>query len=531
MNKFHFKYLLIAALLATTALIGCGGGGGGGGGGGVDPTAGSLVIPASAQFAVPSTYTSEPGAFPTVGPNVELTLNNFTNTSEALMVFANMSNSQQQLTWNVDKLSTAASRRDSVVLKKNIVDNSGPVSQEHSFHLMLRQQAQRQQRFGQAAPSSLRASTRAVAVNDEQSFTVYVSNDQTETITAVCKNTELLAGTDKRFHIFVEKSSASKPYIDYVAGKLAENWQNIYLKNRQIFGEEPTGVLDNGVNATDFYIVISPKVFTAGYFFTGDLNLTSVTPTSNQKKIFFLQLENITTDDERDRSINTLSATMAHEFQHMIHFWQRGSNSDIWLEEAMSGYAEYINGYRIENKNNQSKALQVNFYFERVSEIQLDVWHSSTDSDAVVNSHYGKVFLFGVWLAQNYGASGSVVSLLKSKTSDVAAIEAFTGKNFGELYSKFMLALIINNPAADNDGYGIDELDLKSLRTFDYGLKDVQLTGPHVDSVGATVESLARPTIAPRAAVYVKVVDGDGSSVWLASTLPAGTALYQLRKD
>ncbi len=530
MKKVHFRYLLIVALLATAALVGCGGGGGGGGGVVVDP---GLTIPTSNQFALPALYSSESGAFPTIGPNVELTLNNFTNTSEALMVFVNMSGSTQQLTWNVDKLSAAANMRGNEVLKKSLVDNSGPVSPEHSFHLMLRHQAQRQRRFGQT-PVTLRASTRAVAVGEKQSFTVYVSDSQTESITAVCKKTGLLAGTDKNYHIFVDENSANQAKINYVVDQLANNWSGdgkIYAKNRQIFGEEPTGVLDNGVDATDFYIVVSPKVFTAGYFFTGDLNLTTVTPTSNQKKIFFLQLDTIGTDDESNRMVDTLSATMAHEFQHMIHFWQRGSNSDIWLEEAMSGYAEYANGYRIETRNNQSKALQVNLYFDRVSDTRLDVWHSSSDSDLVVNAHYGKVFLFGIWLAQNYGSSGSMAALLKNKTTDVAAIEAFTGKSFGELYSKFMLALILNNPVVDNDGYGIDGLSLTSSYDFDYSLKSVQLTGPAVDTVGATVESLARPTIAARAAVYVKVTSGDGSDVWLAANLPAGTALYQLRKD
>jgi len=283
------------------------------------------------------------------------------------------------------------------------------------------------------------------------------------------------------------------------------------------------------VNATDFYIVISPKVFTAGYFYTGDLNLTSVTPTSNEKKIFFLKLESIALDVDRDRAINLLSATMAHEFQHMIHFWQRGSSSDIWLEEAMSGYAEYINGFRIENRLNQSKALQANYYFNQVNDVKLDAWHAGNDLDSTVNAHYGKVFLFGIWLAQNCNKN-SMIQLLQSKTSDVQAVEEFTGKNFGELYSKFMLALIVNNPLVANDGYGIDGLDLTASYPFDNKLSSVKLTGPLTSSVAATLESSASPTIAPRAAVYVKVIIGDGSDLWLSATLPSGTALFQLHK-
>lgn len=523
MNRFHFKYLLLTALVALTSLTGCGGGGGGGGG--VNPLVVAPIIPAASQIALPSGRSSE--AYPTIGPNVELELKNFTATSEALLVFVNMSESAQQLSYEVDKLSTAASRRASAVIRKNRNEDAKAISPEQAFHLRLRQQAQRQPKPRQSS-SGLRASMRALALNDEKSFTIYVSDTKTEKITAICWHTEKLAATDKNFHIFVDENNNKMADIGYIVDKIADNWKNIYVKDREIFGEEPTGILDNGVDATDFYIVLSEKVFTAGYFFTGDLNLTSQSPTSNEKKIFFLQLD---PKDEKDLAANVLSATMAHEFQHMIHFLQRGSHSDIWLEEAMSGYAEHINGFRIENKINQLKALQANSYFDQVNEIRLDIWHSSSDSNEVINSHYGKVFLFGVWLAQNYGSNGSVVSLLKNQTNDVAAIEAFTGKNFGEIYSRFMLALIVNNPDAANDGYGIKGLNLTGKYDFDHGLTSIPLTGPIVDSVYATDYSLAKPVIAPRAAFYVRVTKGDDSGLWLAATLPPGTALYQLRQE
>lgn len=523
MNRFYFKCLLLTVLVTLVALTGCGGGGGGGVG--ANPPAVPLIIPTANQIALPSSYSSD--AYPTISSNVELELKNFAATSEALMVFVNMSDSAQQLSYNVDKLSLAASRRDSAVLRKSQSEDTKEISPEQAFHLRLRQQAQRQPKPGQSS-SPLRASTRAVALNGEEGFTLYVSNTDTQKTTAVCRHTELLAGTDKFFHIFVDKNSNGAANIGYIVSKIADNWKSIYVKNREIFGEEPTGTLENGVNATDFYIVLSPKVFTAGYFFTGDLNLASQSPTANEKKIFFLQFDS---NEEKDLAVNVLSATMAHEFQHMIHFLQRGNSSDVWLEEALSGYAEHINGFRIDNKINQSKALQANYYFSRVSELKLDAWHSTSDSDAVVNSHYGKVFLFGVWLAQNYGNNGSVVSLLKNQANDVAAIEAFTGKNFGEIYSKFMLALIVNNPDTANDGYGIKGLNLTGSYNFDYGMSTVTLSGPAVDSLYATSASLSKPVIASRAAAYVRVTKGDGSGLWLAATLPPGTALYQLRKD
>ena len=39
-----------------------------------------------------------------------------------------------------------------------------------------------------------------------------------------------------------------------------------------------------------------------------------------------------------------IQATLAHEFQHMIH-WYTDMNEDTWLNEGFSMLAELINGY------------------------------------------------------------------------------------------------------------------------------------------------------------------------------------------
>lgn len=44
---------------------------------------------------------------------------------------------------------------------------------------------------------------------------------------------------------------------------------------------------------------------------------------------------------------------------------------------------------------------------------------------AVFNAGYGKAYLFGIWLAQNYGSNGSVKTLLTQQGNDKAAIVVF----------------------------------------------------------------------------------------------------------
>ena len=37
-------------------------------------------------------------------------------------------------------------------------------------------------------------------------------------------------------------------------------------------------------------------------------------------------------------------ATLAHEFQHLIH-WGRDSDEEAWIDEGLSGYAEESGGF------------------------------------------------------------------------------------------------------------------------------------------------------------------------------------------
>jgi hypothetical protein len=222
---------------------------------------------------------------------------------------------------------------------------------------------------------------------------------------------------------------------------------------------------------------------------------------------------------------------MAHEFQHMIHFYQKMNLNDpaYWLDEAMSGYAEQVNGYKIENGQNQSKALQAQKYFEYVNRISVNEWHAQNDSNDIINAHYGKAYLFGTWLAQNYGTSGSVQNLLSLQLTEEAAVAAFTGETFDKTAAKFLMAMLVN----DSTGgiYGINGLDLTNTYSFGSGWADVTLTGPAMTSVDFSGATSGSPTLLPYTAAYVRISNGNGSALNVSANLPTGVSLFQLRKN
>jgi len=493
-----------------------------------------IGVPADAEFTPPSGYASL--AFPKKDSSVQLVMPAFTAASEAWVILMNRSSGNLTPSWSVPQSVSGALRPSVIENPQEFYDSSLPTSEELSFHLKLRKFRSLPASGG--VSGSIRPSLRAVAINDDLTFKAYISGSTAiSTVNARCRFISQMSNGSRAF-FFVDLDDLALSGIDSVLSGLDTKWatavSGIFDTNRNIFGTEPPGTLnssnlDDYNTNSDIYILISRKIYTAGYFWGTDLYPATVFSESNHKKIFFLQLSSSISD--LNREINDLSATIAHEFQHMIHFWQKRNlpQPDAWLDEAMSGYAEYINGFRIENQNNQSKALQANYYFERVGSIRVDKWHLDTDTNLVMSAHYGKAFLFGSWLAQNYGSNGSVQNLLSVQLTEKPAVEAFTGESFDKTFAKFMLAMAVNNSAGGI--YGFKGLDLTATYSFGDGLSPVTLTGPARRTVSVAIAGdSASPAISPYAAAYVNIIDGNGGNVTVNATLPTGVSLFQLQK-
>jgi hypothetical protein len=485
------------------------------------PTAGTI----SYEFSLPAGYASV--AYPVTDSSANLALANFSSTSEAWLVLINRSAGTLSPSWSAAR--AVGNVRANVFADASPSPSGEPISDEHRFHLMLRELKNKLPKPQTGIPA-IRGSVRAVSLEEQQNFTAYTTGFVLSTFPATCKRINDISGTNKKVYFFLDNDDVSRTGVNTVLDGLATAWANIYATNRTVFGAEPENTL-NGLNVNDFYILISSKIYTAGYFYSGDFypKTTSGVAYSNEKKLFNIQYP--TDSQDLNRSITDLSATMAHEFQHMIHFYQKMNLNDpaYWLDEAMSGYAEQVNGYKIENGQNQSKALQAQKYFEYVNRISVNEWHAQNDSNDIINAHYGKAYLFGTWLAQNYGTSGSVQNLLSLQLTEEAAVAAFTGETFDKTAAKFLMAMLVN----DSTGgiYGINGLDLTNTYSFGSGWADVTLTGPAMTSVDFSGATSGSPTLLPYTAAYVRISNGNGSALNVSANLPTGVSLFQLRKN
>jgi hypothetical protein len=75
-----------------------------------------------------------------------------------------------------------------------------------------------------------------------------------------------------------------------------------------------------------------------GYFSSEDEYPTTINPFSNEREMFYISLEG-----EVSGSAD-YNSTLAHEFQHMIHWYQHPVDLS-WTNEGMSVLAQHINGF------------------------------------------------------------------------------------------------------------------------------------------------------------------------------------------
>jgi immune inhibitor A len=122
--------------------------------------------------------------------------------------------------------------------------------------------------------------------------------------------------------------------------KLAKTFENeIFITGRTFFGSEWSPGIDGDPH---IYVLFATRlgIGIAGYFSSADEMHPLAHEYSNAHEMFVLNSDNVQMGE-----VYTLS-TLAHEFQHMIH-WNLDRNETTWLNEGLSQLAEFLNGYPV----------------------------------------------------------------------------------------------------------------------------------------------------------------------------------------
>ncbi len=220
--------------------------------------------------------------------------------------------------------------------------------------------------------------------------------------------------------------------VDLNAIKRAANTfeSSIYPTNQRIFGSEWTLGVDNDPRITVLFASIPGA---GGYFSSADEYTRAVNPYSNQREIIYINT---------DGGWGGLESTLAHEYQHMIH-WNQNPHHDVWLNEGASMLAQALNGYTLGGVDED---------FMRDPDTQLNAWQASPN---LARANYGAAFLFLDFLRNYYGGDDIIRAVVAAPGEGSSAIDAAlesvgVKERFTDIFDKWTLAnLLDDDPGAD----------------------------------------------------------------------------------
>jgi hypothetical protein len=212
---------------------------------------------------------------------------------------------------------------------------------------------------------------------------------------------------------------------------LVEEFENkIYPTNREFFGSEWTPGVDGDPH---LYIIYAKGLgfSLAGYFSSADSLHPLAHEYSNGHETFMLNADNVGLNEEFTYGV------LAHEFQHMIH-WYGDANEESWLNEGFSELATLLNKY---------DPGGFDYSFIRNPDLQLNDWPNDPDA---TTPHYGAGFLFTTYFLDRFGEEAPQAQLA-GKTlrieigGDFMDLVSTLKQSAGGFMSKIVKAQVLNS--------------------------------------------------------------------------------------
>ena len=197
--------------------------------------------------------------------------------------------------------------------------------------------------------------------------------------------TSLAAVTDHLYFWVEVGVDYSQKALDKLATEFEEN---IYPTNREFFGSEWTPGVDEDPH---LYVIYARGLGSnlAGYYSSIDEYPPLVHEYSNAHETFMLSADNAGLSEGYTYGV------LAHEFQHMIH-WYRDRNETTWLNEGFSELATLLTGLR--------EGASADYYYSQQPDLQLNTWPN--DQDAAY-PYYGSSFLFVTYFLDRFGSEAT----------------------------------------------------------------------------------------------------------------------------
>ena len=271
------------------------------------------------------------------------------------------------------------------------------------------------------------------SIGDEASF--YVENTDTRTLETIQARLWYITP-----HVTMWFQDGFTPDLDALK-RTTENFEShIYPTVHQYFGSEAQPGIDGDPH---LYILHTRDVGRniLGYFSPTSEYSHTIEPSSNEHKLFFVNLDTLGSQ----LGSTQYNAVLSHEFQHMVEA-NIHPGQEAWLNEGFSELSASLNGYL---DVGSGPDFLIN------SATQLNSWPVDLSQ---VTAHYGASYLFSSYLFQRLGEEAPK-AILAQKANGLTAIRNVLSQTqpsltLEDLFADWTTANLINDPTLGDGGYG-----------------------------------------------------------------------------
>jgi len=297
-------------------------------------------------------------------------------------------------------------------------------------------------------------------------------------ISAIC-----LGATDK-IQIFADKGLAVSGY-DRITDLRSRFEEIIQPRLNEYLGAEPETGPDGDYRLT---LLFTDAMDTGVFGLFNAADLFANTPgdhqlqESNQRKIIYVRYSN---DDKI-----SFGGAVAHEFAHLIQFWQKRSQTGVdtveeaWLNEGLAMFGEELCGYGPSNGNIRF-AKDLSAMETQMKLLSLTLWSGK--------GNYGLSYLFARYLAEGnrYGTTTreATLKLISTPLTGKTNVGRLTGESFDLTLGGFYVCMLLNRWQVSGLDYGFPNLDLSGTYS------GIALPGLTIDTIpsGSTVQAQVSP--------------------------------------
>ncbi len=334
------------------------------------------------------------------------------------------------------------------------------VEDQTSFCLNINQQT------GNCTETTMATSKKVVSdiptAFGNKTLNIWVSNDSFE---GNCTKSKCVtqAMVDELAVAFLLKDSLDNDIYDWVTNIYGEEWGSAAQAKYSYLIPESNEIT---ILLTDIDGDDSPNGGVVGFFWSKDNFDKTKFAGSNERVMFYIDSVMFANGDDvwdiDDYWPKELISTLAHEFQHMIHFYQKtillaNDNTDTWIDEMLSESTEDLVATKIRHTGPRGVSyldgsagdpgITDGRYplFNENNTLSLTTWNNEL-------ADYSKVNAFGAYLLRNYGGAKLFHDIMyNAYVDEKAVVDAVnrspegSGKKFADLLSEWGVAVILSD--------------------------------------------------------------------------------------